>query len=46
MKELKDPPAPEPEPDESMAEIAGEEGWGQVVDAPLVGGVLCVWDLV
>ena len=20
--------------------------WGLVVDAPLVGGVLCVWDLV
>ena len=32
---MKDPPAPEPEPDESMAEIAGEEGLRRIVECGL-----------
>ena len=38
MKELKDPPAPTPEldePDEPMAEMAGDEGLRRIVECGL-----------
>ena len=35
MKELKDPPAPEPELDEPMAEMAGDEGLRRIVECGL-----------